>query len=148
MLLAAALPAAEQSTPTHTCVQNCGSSAATPGPKPATAPRRDPSRESAHATQLALDEGILYFDRKDWNNAVRSFEEALQHSPDDDYVQKWLKAAQYQKAAKTRPPILGKDGTINPPPPIVSPPRRKGPRPDSIDNSPLTGDHVTIGGKG
>jgi tetratricopeptide (TPR) repeat protein len=51
------------------------------------------------------DEALDYFDRKDWDNAIRSFEEALDHDPDDPDLNEWLKRAKAEKT-KARMPVV------------------------------------------
>lgn len=148
LLVGVAAPAAAQvSEPASRCVQNCGSAASgSSSTTTRTAPRRDASSEAARQAELATDEGELYYDRQDWANAVRSFEEALEYTPDDPYLQKFLKAAKARRDAK-KLPVLGANGKVNPPTALPPPPlRRNGAR--KVPGGPVTVDGVVTSGKG
>lgn len=86
-------------TPPSTCVRNCGDST-TSGPS-RTAPR---ARGAAVSRDFLLAEGVAYFNKRDWNNAVHSFEAALERAPNDAEVLGWLSRA---RAARTSPEFVG-----------------------------------------
>jgi len=142
------LTAFAQAEPRSRCVQNCGSTAA-PQPAPGAPPSKaaDTGRRSRESS-LSLDEGINYYDRKDWKNAIRAFEEALEFTPGDPYIEKFLAAARSQQALKDYVAagnrLWGKGSEKKPQ--IVPPPLRRGARPP-VGGSP-TADEVSLGGKG
>ena len=136
--------AAQVPEPSSRCVQNCGGGAP---PAPAAGTPADANRKRARATELALDEGILYYDRRDWKNAIRAFEEALEHSPDDQYLEKWLTSARSQKAAADRG-TAAKDGKPRAVPAVIPPPPRPGRRPPAAGGRPALGEAATTSGKG
>ena len=53
--------------------------------------------------EWSTDEAMDYYDRKDWDNAIRSFEEALDRDPDDPDLQAWLNRAKAEKAKSRMP---------------------------------------------
>ena len=75
-----------------------------PVPAGGTADTADRDRENARSTQRAwyLQEGIDYFDRGDWDNAIASFEDALQRRPNDEEIQSWIARSRTAKAASSR----------------------------------------------
>src|SRR3954467_13335537 len=73
-------------TPSPTCTdpRGCGSSAGGDNSSSTRSPSRDRARAREREKEWSFDEGRDYFARGDWNNAIRSFEEALVASPDDE----------------------------------------------------------------
>ena len=63
------------------------------------------------AKAWSSDEAMDYFDRKDWDNAIRSFEEALDRDPDDPDLNDWLKRAKAEKA-KARIPAPSNNSNV------------------------------------
>jgi tetratricopeptide (TPR) repeat protein len=87
------------------CGPCSGSASPTPsGPSPEEV-RQQKERARLKAKEWSSDEALDYFDRKDWDNAIRSFEEALDHDPDDPDLNEWLKRAKAEKA-KARMPVI------------------------------------------
>ena len=74
------------------------------GPSPEEV-RQQRERLRLKAKAWSTDEAVDYFDRKDWNNAIRSFEEALDRDPDDPDLQAWLIRAKAEKV-KARTPVV------------------------------------------
>jgi tetratricopeptide (TPR) repeat protein len=74
------------------------------GPSPEEV-RQQRERQRLKAKEWSSDEALDYFDRKDWNNAIRSFEEALDHDPDDPDLNNWLKRAKAEKAKAQMPAV-------------------------------------------
>ncbi len=74
------------------------------GPSPEEV-KQQKERARLKAKAWSSDEALDYFDRKDWNNAIRSFEEALERDPDDPDLNNWLKRAKAEKA-KAQMPVL------------------------------------------
>jgi tetratricopeptide (TPR) repeat protein len=147
-LTPAAASAQQVSEPSSRCVQNCGDGPGSSSIAYWTLNSREANRKRERETQLALDEGIVYYDRGDWSNAIRSFEEALDHTPDDAYIERWLLSTRSQQAAKMRGPSA-KGGKIRPVPAVIPPPARPGKRPDRVGGSPaIDKDGVVLGGKG
>jgi tetratricopeptide (TPR) repeat protein len=79
-------------------------STAPTGPSPEQL-RQDRARQRLRAQAWYTDEAMDYFDRKDWDNAIRSFEEALDRAPDDPDLNEWLKRAQAEKEKSRRPVV-------------------------------------------
>lgn len=73
------------------------SSPAPSGPSPEEI-KQQRERARLKAKAWSSDEALDYFDRKDWDNAIRSFEEALERDPDDPDLNDWLKRAKAEKA--------------------------------------------------
>ena len=67
--------------------------------------RQQRERLRLKAKAWSTDEALDYFDRKDWDNAIRSFEEALDRDPDDPDLNEWLKRAKAGKANARMPAI-------------------------------------------
>src|SRR5882724_1524180 len=67
--------------------------------------RQQRERQRLKAKAWSSDEALEYFDRKDWDNAIRSFEEALDRDPDDPDLNEWLKRAKAEKT-KARVPAV------------------------------------------
>lgn len=67
------------------------------GPSPEEV-KQQKERARLKAKEWSSDEALDYFDRKDWDNAIRSFEEALDRDPDDPDLNDWLKRAKVEKA--------------------------------------------------
>ena len=85
-----------------------GSSGSTsPGPSGPSAEevRQQRERLRLKAKAWSSDEALDYFDRKDWDNAIRSFEEALDRDPDDPDLNDWLKRAKAEKAKARMPAV-------------------------------------------
>ena len=87
--------------PDGVCVGDC-SDTSSPSPVPS-GPTQEQLRQQRERLRLkakewSSDEALDYFDRKDWNNAIRSFEEALDRDPDDPDLNDWLKRAKAEKA--------------------------------------------------
>lgn len=80
------------------------SSSVPSGPSPELI-KQQQDRQRLKAKAWSSDEALDYFDRKDWDNAIRSFEEALDRDPDDPDLNNWLKRAKAEKV-KARMPIL------------------------------------------
>lgn len=93
LVWAGAVPAQVPPEPSSRCVQNCGGSTPAAPAKPAAEPRRNRFGRDERAAEFALQEGIDYYNQGDWKNAVRSFEEALNRSPDNDEIKLWLSRA-------------------------------------------------------
>lgn len=94
--------------PDGVCVGDC-SDTSSPSPVPS-GPTQEQLRQQRERLRLkakewSSDEALDYFDRKDWDNAIRSFEEALDRDPDDPDLNDWLKRAKAEKA-KARMPAL------------------------------------------
>ena len=82
-----------------------GTSSSVPsGPSPEEV-KQQKERARLKAKAWSSDEAMDYFDRKDWDNAIRSFEEALERDPDDPDLNNWLKRAKAEKA-KAQMPVL------------------------------------------
>lgn len=94
------------------CKGSCGGGCGPCGGAASTAPsgqspeqlKQQKERARLKAKEWSSDEALDYFDRKDWDNAIRSFEEALDPDPDDPDLNEWLKRAQAEKA-KARLPV-------------------------------------------
>ncbi len=89
--------------------RGCDPSSDTPGgvpsgPSPEEV-KQQQERARLKAKAWSSDEAMDYFDRKDWDNAIRSFEEALERDPDDPDLNNWLKRTQAEKA-KAQMPVL------------------------------------------
>lgn len=83
-----------------------GNTSLTPsGPSPEEV-RQQQERQRLKAKAWSSDEALDYFDRKDWDNAIRSFEEALDRDPDDPDLNDWLKRAKTEKAKARMPAIV------------------------------------------
>lgn len=84
----------------------CGGAASpTPsGPSPEQL-KQQKERARLKAKEWSSDEALDYFDRKDWDNAIRSFEEALDRDPDDPDLNDWLKRAKAEKAKARMPAV-------------------------------------------
>lgn len=82
-------------------------SAPSPGPSGPSAEeiKQQRERQRLKAKAWSTDEALDYFDRKDWDNAIRSFEEALDRDPDDPDLNAWLKRTKAEKA-KARMPVV------------------------------------------
>jgi len=82
-----------------------GNTSSTPsGPSPEEV-RQQRERQRLKAKEWSSDEALDYFDRKDWDNAIRSFEEALDRDPDDPDLDNWLKRAKAEKAKARMPAV-------------------------------------------
>jgi hypothetical protein len=82
-----------------------GTTSSTPsGPSPEEL-KQQRERTRLKAKAWYSDEAMDYFDRKDWDNAVRSFEEALERDPDDPDLNDWLKRAKAEKEKSRRPVV-------------------------------------------
>ncbi len=95
--------------PDGVCVGDCSDSSSST-PAPPSGPTQEQLRQQRERLRLkakewSSDEALDYFDRKDWDNAIRSFEEALDHDPDDPDLNDWLKRAKAEKA-KARMPVV------------------------------------------
>lgn len=86
------------------CSATPSQSAAPSGPS-AEEIRQQKERLRLKAKSWYTDEALEYFDRKDWDNAIRSFEEALDRDPDDPDLDAWLRRAKAEKA-KARMPVV------------------------------------------
>ena len=85
-----------------------GSSGSTsPGPSGPSAAevRQQRERLRLKAKAWSSDEAMDYFDRKDWDNAIRSFEDALDRDPDDPDLNDLLKRAKAEKTRARMPTI-------------------------------------------
>jgi tetratricopeptide (TPR) repeat protein len=74
------------------------------GPSPEQV-REQRERQRLKAKAWSTDEALDYFDRKDWDNAIRSFEDALDRDPDDPDLNEWLKRAKAEKEKSRRPVV-------------------------------------------
>jgi tetratricopeptide (TPR) repeat protein len=74
------------------------------GPSPEEV-KQQQERQRLKAKAWSSDEALDYFDRKDWDNAIRSFEEALDRDPDDPDLNNWLKRAKAEKAKAQMPAV-------------------------------------------
>ena len=81
-----------------------GTSPGPSGPSPEEV-KQQRERQRLKAKAWSSDEALDYFDRKDWDNAIRSFEEALDRDPDDPDLNDWLKRAKAEKAKARMPAI-------------------------------------------
>lgn len=82
-----------------------GSTSSAPaGPSPEQI-RRDRERQRLRAKTWYSEEAMDYVDRKDWDNAIRSFEEALDRDPDDPDLNEQLKRAKAEKEKLRRPAV-------------------------------------------
>lgn len=79
-------------------------STAPTGPSPEQI-RRDRERQRLRAKTWYSEEAMDYVDRKDWDNAIRSFEEALERDPDDPDLNEQLNRAKAEKERSRRPVI-------------------------------------------
>jgi len=61
------------------------------------------------AKAWSTDEALDYVERGDWDNAIRSFEEALDKDPDDEDLQQLLESAKAEKARGQIRPALKAD---------------------------------------
>lgn len=88
-------------TPPSKCVYaNCGDDYLPPpyrGPSPEEQRRQREAKDSREASDDANDKGVEYYERGDWQNAVKYFREALEYSPDDPGIRANLGKAE-QKA--------------------------------------------------
>ncbi len=84
-----------------------GSGNTSPGPSGPSPEQVKQQQERARlkAKAWSSDEALDYFDRKDWDNAIRSFEEALDRDPDDPDLNDWLKRAKAEKEKARMPAI-------------------------------------------
>lgn len=84
-----------------------GSGNTSPGPSGPSPEQVKQQQERARlkAKAWSSDEALDYFDRKDWDNAIRSFEEALDRDPDDPDLNDWLKRAKAEKAKARMPAV-------------------------------------------
>lgn len=94
--------------PDGVCVGDC-SDTSSPSPAPS-GPTQEQLRQQRERLRLkakawSSDEALDYFDRKDWDNAIRSFEEALDRDPDDPDLNDWLKRAKAEKTKARMPAI-------------------------------------------
>lgn len=91
------------------CGGGCGPCSGTTSPTPSgPSPeevKQQKERARLKAKAWSSDEALDYFDRKDWDNAIRSFEEALDRDPDDPDLNDWLKRAKAEKV-KARVPTV------------------------------------------
>lgn len=91
------------------CGGGCGPCSGTTSPTPSgPSPeevKQQKERARLKAKAWSSDEALDYFDRKDWDNAIRSFEEALDRDPDDPDLNDWLKRAKAEKA-KAQMPVV------------------------------------------
>jgi len=89
------------------CGGGCGPCTTAPVPTGPSAEEVKQQKERARlkAKAWSSDEALDYFDRKDWDNAIRSFEEALERDPDDPDLNNWLKRTKAEKA-KAQMPVL------------------------------------------
>jgi tetratricopeptide (TPR) repeat protein len=94
---------------------NGGSGPGNTSPGPAGPSPEELKQQREHmrlkAKAWSSDEALDYFDRKDWDNAIRSFEEALDRDPDDPDLNDWLKRAKAEKA-KARMPAPNNNSTV------------------------------------
>jgi tetratricopeptide (TPR) repeat protein len=67
--------------------------------------KQQQERQRLKAKAWSSDEALDYFDRKDWDNAIRSFEEALDRDPDDPDLNAWLKRAKTEKSKARMPAV-------------------------------------------
>ncbi|MDI1301934.1 MAG: hypothetical protein PSX71_08520 [bacterium] len=96
--------------PDGVCVGNCDDASSS---SPSSAPsgpsaeevRQQKEKLRQKAKAWSSDEAQDYVDRKDWDNAIRSFEEALDHDPDDPDLIDGLNRAKAEKA-KARMPAM------------------------------------------
>lgn len=80
-------------------------STAPTGPSPEQI-RQDRERQRLRAKTWYSEEAMDYVDRKDWDNAIRSFEEALDRDPDDPELNALLKRAKAEKEKSRRPAVV------------------------------------------
>lgn len=104
--------------PVGVCVDPRGCDVA-PTPQPNARPQQPSADEQRRQTELrrqrdiewSSDEGADYAKRGDWNNAIRSFEEALDRDPDNEALLKDLAQARAERtraanrAARPTPPV-------------------------------------------
>ena len=83
-----------------------GSTSPVPSGPSAEELRQQRERQRLKAKAWSSDEALDYFDRKDWDNAIRSFEEALDRDPDDPDLNDWLKRAKAEKAKAHMPAVV------------------------------------------
>ena len=81
-----------------------GTSPGPSGPSPEEV-KQQRERQRLKAKAWSSDEALDYFDRKDWDNAIRSFEEALDRDPDDPDLNDWLKRAKAEKEKARMPAV-------------------------------------------
>lgn len=93
-------------TPQGKCVdaRGCGNSPSSGGSATPSGPTQQEVRQQQmlqrmKAKEWSTDEALDYVKRGDWDNAIRSFEEALDKDPDDEDLQQLLKNAKAEKAA-------------------------------------------------
>jgi len=104
-LLLTALPAIAlaQGDPEGVCVDARGcDDAVAPAPPSGGGAGPDLSRDRElkrrRDAQWSQDEGLDYLDRRDWDNAIRSFEEALEKDPDNEELTGLLTRARSEKS--------------------------------------------------
>ena len=81
-----------------------GTSSTPSGPSPEQV-KQQQERARLKAKAWSSDEALDYVDRKDWDNAIRSFEEALDRDPDDPELNDGLNRAKAEKARERAPAI-------------------------------------------
>lgn len=95
--------------PDGVCVGNCSdtssSSSSAPSGPSAEEVRQQKERLRQKAKAWSSDEAQDYVGRKDWDNAIRSFEEALDHDPDDPDLIDALNRARTEKAKSRLPAV-------------------------------------------
>lgn len=74
------------------------------GPSPEQV-KQQKERARLKAKEWSSDEAVDYVDRKDWDNAIRSFEEALERDPDDPELNDGLNRAKAEKAKERAPAV-------------------------------------------
>lgn len=74
------------------------------GPSPEQV-KQQKERARLKAKEWSSDEAVDYVNRKDWDNAIRSFEEALERDPDDPELNDGLNRAKAEKAKERAPAV-------------------------------------------
>ena len=81
-----------------------GTSSTPSGPSPEQV-KQQQERARLKAKAWSSDEALDYVDRKDWDNAIRSFEEALDRDPDDPDLNDGLNRAKAEKTKAQMPAV-------------------------------------------
>jgi tetratricopeptide (TPR) repeat protein len=111
LLSAPASRASAQGDPLAVCLRHCDDAPSPAPPRGDVGTKADHSAEQAAArrrdTEWSQEEGQDYLNRKDWDNAIRSFEEALDKDPDNDEIAALLTRARAEKAAGRAAAVAG-----------------------------------------
>jgi hypothetical protein len=99
-------------TPKSRCVQNCGDAAS--GAEKSTAPRTPPGlSRSRDMADFLLTQGIDFYNRSDFANAIASFEDALLGNPGDEDIEEWIKRARSAMSRRRGASVATATGTVS-----------------------------------